>query len=191
MKKKQTIILVGLLFLLNNIVFSQDTTFVNDKIEFEGIVKESFDQSASLLNLEIRSQIDTAFKKFNYEGEEYIRSSYLMEFLCTLDSCGFIVGCEASKGNAITGDLISFQKEVASILISSNFQIETKLINGAIPFDFCNPDDCFQSTYISFELTFDPAGIIFLSIEDYIPMVYVYFSDQGPIYFTGFTHGCQ
>lgn len=166
-------------------LFAQDTIKFDNRGEFNQYVRYSYSEHNSSLNIEIRSKVDSVFKKYDFTGNEY-SCNYQFIFYIESDSCGKISNCEPAISNERIGLLKKFEKEVCNMILLS----KTRMLNKVILSDSVY---YFKNAIFSFMLDCDLESVDFYrlsenkKIDDYI---FVFKNEDEEIIFDGFKIGC-
>ena len=189
-------LILFILLVITNFIYGQDTVLIENRGEFDQMISYSFFGYTEELNPKLKKEIDSVFRTYNFEKPEY-DCQYPFYYILDLDSCGYILDCIPGKNLSKRSKnrdnyIATFEDEVRSIVLKSNWQINNMVIL---------PDSIyrFQKTSFSFEISCDPPEVIF--VEDYIyedkdniprtPVIFTFPSKEGLIYFDGFKKGCQ
>ncbi len=174
-----------ILFQLSFISLAQDTIVLSDKKELDNIIRQTFRHQTELLNNDIRKDIDSIFKQFDFTGDQF-ECEYYFKFLIELDSCGSIVNC-TTLNKFTTKDILSdFTNQISNYFKKSQWTI-------------LSFSDCFESNYlftatiIGFETYCDSKDVQFLYPAEYKRQKKVYklkINDKN-IYFNGFKSYCD
>jgi hypothetical protein len=166
--------------------FGQDTLNFDSRVKFNQYIGYSFTDASNQLTPHLRNKVDSVFKTYDFNGEEY-PCEYGFHVLLELDACGVIDTCSPGRGITEIGRFPEFINEVCLAVANSDAQLPNKVILQDSTY-------IFQKTIFTFEISCEPDEVIFIDFSDERLIgnkVLIFKEEKNTIIFSGFKKGCE